>query len=167
MFPGHYKIKDHPEIFLEPITKKARVHAHAPTMHINDSENHTLPTELLNQSMLQDHSESHVLQDEHSEHDVHPTMRHIDHISTVAHMHHADDHAPTAVDHDHMPMYSTTDMSQHITDDQVAAAVDAAIKTVPVNQTTDYAAAEEAAEVALTAGTNQFGSDDGNGSTEV
>ncbi len=156
---GHYKIKNHPEIFLEPISKKPRKIAAATeaetdaarsNLRTNPTENHSLP--MLHQPLHHDHAESDVLHETHDD-GTHPTeMHHNDHsISSVVHMHN-EEVAPEAVHHDHLPMYSR-DMSQHITDDQVAAAVDAAIKIVP-SQPTDYTA--EAAEAALTAGTNQF-----------
>lgn len=150
---GHYKIKNHPEIFLEPLSKKTS-EATNTNLHMNTCTVENLPTNLLHQPLHHDHSEPDVLHESHS-HDhevVHPTpLHHTDHtMSSVAHMHNEEVHAPSGVHHDHLPMYSR-DMSQHITDDQVAAAVDAAIKIVPVNQPTDYTA--EAAEAALTAGT--------------
>ena len=167
---GYYKIKDHPEIFLEPITKKPReLPVAQETVHVSTPAPESqmpLTTGAINQPVQgeSDSSETHILHTTHE--NVHPTtIHHNDHMAQVhidhaqTHIHNPNDHVqiPAAVHHDHLPMYSTRDMSQHITDDQVAAAVDAAIKTVPVNQTTDYAAAE-VAEVALTAaGSNQFG----------
>jgi len=142
-------VKDHPQIFIKPITKKTRQVANAEDSAFGKSslDDHVLPATLIDQQMEQDETESHVLHTDHGQ-EVH--------ISDINQIHEDPSHPASALDHhDHLPMYSR-DMSQHITDDQVAAAVDAAIKTVPVNHTTDYAAAEKAAEVALTVGTNRF-----------
>jgi hypothetical protein len=137
-------IKDHPKIFIEPISKKARPLATVEESAFGKSslDDHSLPASLI------DHTESsHVLHSDHGQ-DVHMEDMH--------QIHEDPTHPSNSLDHhDHLPMYSR-DMSQHITDDQVAAAVDAAIKTVPVNHTTDYAAAQEAAEAALTVGTTSF-----------
>mmetsp|Transcript_1958 Transcript_1958/g.2976 ORF Transcript_1958/g.2976 Transcript_1958/m.2976 type:complete len:500 (-) Transcript_1958:19-1518(-) len=140
---GHYMIKDHPEIFIGSTTKKRRKVTTAEDSALGkaSSDDDYLPTSLINQPMGQEQAESHILHTDHGQ-EIN--------ISDVNQMHEGSSH-PTDLDHhNHLPSYSR-DMSQHITDDQVAAAVDAAIKTVPVNQTTDYAAAEEAAEVALCA----------------
>ena len=158
---AHYKIKNHPEIFLEPMSKKLRkapvadtntsTHTHtAEEVSISPADNDALSETLIHQPLH--HAYLHETHD-HDVSSVHHSvnLHHNDPMPSVP-----DTHNET-VHHDHLTMYSR-DMSQHITDDQVAAAVDAAIKTVPVNQPTDYTA--EAAEAALTAGTNQFGAVD-------
>mmetsp|Transcript_29945 Transcript_29945/g.45834 ORF Transcript_29945/g.45834 Transcript_29945/m.45834 type:complete len:505 (-) Transcript_29945:100-1614(-) len=160
---GDFKIKEHPEIFLEPIPRKRKSTQPAtsgddgiPAIQVND---------ILHEQVL--------AANQQLRHEVHPT--HVDtqgimdsslHVSTIS-----DESAlniPTVPDgigqlhnHDH-----TISLPQiNITDDQVAAAVDAAIKTVPVDHSTDFdAAAEEAAEVALAAGPSHLGDVDG---TEV
>jgi hypothetical protein len=136
-------IKDNPEIFVGSSAKKRQIVTTAEDSALGkaSSDDDYLPTSLVNQPMGQEQAECHILHTDHGQEINMPDVNQI----------HEDSSHPTELDHhNHLPSYSR-DMSQHITDDQVAAAVDAAIKTGPVNHTTDYAAAEEAAEAALCA----------------
>ncbi len=187
---GHYKIKDHPEIFLEPIPKKQR-HTHpavdteVETIQLNNIEP-TLPSTLLNHSPIPEENNPLVHHDVHTQshsseiHAIHDVTNipqthiigHSDeqptHLNTDGLHHHPNHHEP------HISIYSTRGPGDvavpQITDDQVAAAVDAAIKTVPANHASDFGVASEeaeAAEVALAAGPPHLGNVDAAPTTQV
>ncbi len=161
-------------------------HAHIDADAVSDQDQvHVNSFHHENNKMQDEHRDNHDLMAAHQQHSTNAPLHHNSQDHPVAHAHahvvdvqvthHMEEtdhgqhehHGNSPDDHQHLSIYPRDgDMSQHITDDQVAAAVDAAIKIVPVNQPTEYTA--EATEVALTAGTHQFvGTDGVNGRHDV
>lgn len=100
---GHFKIKEHPHIFLDPIVPQQKVKMNVQQQHPKlESQEQTQPQHHVVAVYNKDISVpvTHQVSHQHQHHNQHQ----------VSHQHH----------------------HNHISDDQVAAAVDAAIKTVPV-----------------------------------
>jgi hypothetical protein len=102
---GHFKIKEHPHIFLDPIVPQQKVKMNVQQQHPKlESQEQTQPQHhvvaVYNKDISVPVTHQHQVSHQHQHHNQHQ----------VSHQHH----------------------HNHISDDQVAAAVDAAIKTVPV-----------------------------------
>lgn len=138
---GNIKIKEHPEIFLEPLVPQQKDPKNTNTDQLPDHD----PDQDQGHDQLNPTSDS-----SHHDHEIHEPVQSPVHVPLHPG---APVHIPEYGPPIHIPGYLSKhafdnhNNNHHISDDQVAAAVDAAIKTVPGPDEDCYDAAAAAETV--------------------